>query len=73
MLPGFTGGSCSQVQLFGPVPGAIPDQERGKAPTALSRWLHLVKALLMLALCRQLILERQEGGNVPVHMPRRLI
>lgn len=43
MLQGFTGGSCSQVQLFGPVPGALQDLQRGKVPTALSRWFHLVR------------------------------
>lgn len=73
MLQGFTGGSCSQVQLFGPVPGALPDLGEGKSSHCVIPLVAFSEALRMLSAGRQLIPERQERGTVPVHMPGRLI
>lgn len=49
------------------------DLEKGKSARYVILLVAFNKSPLMLAVCRQLIPERQEGGNVPVCMPRRLI
>lgn len=54
-------------------PWGTPGSGEGKGAHCVLPLVAFSEALLMQAQCRQLVLERQEGGNVLVCMPRRII